>query len=86
MRPELLLNTCIATMRLEGCSSESLAFLLAEGAVDVLTGSGLRASAFDAGVEHLVAAMRERAGELRAAHLAPPPRPALLTLVEGQGA
>jgi hypothetical protein len=77
MRPELMLNTCIAAMRLEGCGPESLAFL---------AGSGLRASAFDAGVEHLVAAMRERAGELRAAHLTPPPRPALLTLVERQGA
>jgi hypothetical protein len=86
MRPELMLNTCIAAMRLEGCGPESLAFLLAEAAVDALAGSGLRASAFDAGVEHLVAAMRERAGELRAAHLTPPPRPALLTLVERQGA
>jgi hypothetical protein len=84
MRPEFLLNTCIAAMRLEGCGPEFIALLLAEGAVDALTVAGLRAASFDAGVEQLAEAMRERAAELRAAHLAPAGRPAPLALVVGK--
>jgi hypothetical protein len=43
MRPEILLNTCVAALRLDGCGSEAIAFLLAESAVDALTAAGLRA-------------------------------------------
>ena len=71
MRPEILVNTCVAALRLDGCGSEAIAFLLAESAVDALTGAGLRAETFDCGVEHLVAAMRERAAGLRAMRGAP---------------
>ena len=33
MRPEMILNTCVAALRLDGCGSEAIAFLLAESAV-----------------------------------------------------
>ncbi|MCW2273789.1 hypothetical protein GJ654_08645 [Rhodoblastus acidophilus] len=71
MRPEMLVNTCVAALRLEGCGSEAIAFLLAESAVDALTAAGLRVENFDGGVEHLVIAMRERAADLRAMRAAP---------------
>jgi hypothetical protein len=86
MRPETRLNTCIAALRLEGCGPETIAFLLAEGAVDALTVVGLRAERFEGGVEHLVAAMRGRAAVLRAEHRAPAPARASLSLVAGEGA
>jgi hypothetical protein len=83
-RPEILLNTCVAALRLDGCGAEAIAFMLAEGAVDALTaaewrsknarlttGYCLRAENFDGGVEHLVDAMRERAAGLRALRRAP---------------
>jgi len=72
MRPEMLVNTCVAALRLDGCGAEAIAFLLAESAVDALTAAGLRAECFDGGVEHLVAAMRERAADLRAMRSGPP--------------
>ncbi len=81
MRPELSLNTFVAALRLEGCGPESLAFLLAEAAVDALTSVGLREGAFEAGVEHLAEAMRDRAAQLRAAHSTPVPRSAPLVLI-----
>ena len=71
MRPEILLNTCVAALRLDGCGSEAIAFLLAESAVDALTAAGLRVETFDGGVEHLVCAMRDRAADLRAMRSAP---------------
>jgi hypothetical protein len=71
MRPETLVNTCVAALRLDGCGAEAIAFLLAESAVDALTATGLRAETFDGGVEHLVIAMRERAASLRALRATP---------------
>jgi hypothetical protein len=86
MRPEKILNSCVAALRLEGCGPESIAFMLADGAVDALTAAGLRGDAFDGGVEHLVRAMREHAAALRAARLSPT-RPRALSLVgEAEGA
>ncbi|MBB4198153.1 hypothetical protein CCR94_11050 [Rhodoblastus sphagnicola] len=71
MRPEILVNTCVAALRLDGCGAEAIAFLLAESAVDALTAAGLRTENFEGGVEHLVSAMRERAADLRAMHSRP---------------
>jgi hypothetical protein len=85
VRPEKILNSCVAALRLEGCGPESIAFMLAEGAVEALTAAGLRGESFDGGVEHLVGAMREHAAALRAARLSPA-RPPVLSLVGGEGA
>lgn len=71
MRAETLLNTCVAAMRLEGCGSEAIAFMLAESAVDALTASGLRPESLDRGVEHLVSAMQDRVADLLAVRNTP---------------
>jgi len=71
MRAEILLNTCVAAMRLDGCGPEAIAFMLAERAVDALTASGLRPESLDRGVEHLIGAMQDRAADLRAVRNTP---------------
>ncbi|MCW2284020.1 ABC-type transporter Mla maintaining outer membrane lipid asymmetry ATPase subunit MlaF [Rhodoblastus acidophilus] len=71
MRAETLLNTCVAAMRLEGCGSEAIAFMLVESAVDALTATGLRPDSLERGVDHLVSAMQDRVADLRAVRNTP---------------